>query len=119
MEKNCICCGYKVVGRTDKKFCSNGCRYTYHNQLNHLHNNSVRRIQYAARKNKLILEAILRKGRKTATRNDLESLGFNFLALTGYQQGDQGNSRLYVYEMSLEEKKGIYRILKNSNDASL
>ncbi|HEX5002240.1 MAG TPA: hypothetical protein VFW78_07070 [Bacteroidia bacterium] len=118
MEKKCICCGYKVVGRTDKKFCSNGCRYTYHNQLNHLHNNAVRRTQYAARKNKVILETILQRGKKTTTRNDLEQLGFNFLALTGYQQGEPGNARLHVFEMALEERKGVYRILKDRGGES-
>jgi hypothetical protein len=36
METNkfCLNCNEKLVGRTDKKFCSDYCRTHYHNALN-------------------------------------------------------------------------------------
>ena len=33
-SKQCPECGEKIVGRTDKKFCSDGCRNTYNNRMN-------------------------------------------------------------------------------------
>lgn len=34
MEKNCPECGDKIIGRADKKFCSDACRNAYNNALN-------------------------------------------------------------------------------------
>ena len=34
MEKQCLECGDKIVGRIDKKFCSDGCRNAYNNKVN-------------------------------------------------------------------------------------
>ena len=32
--KTCLECGEKIVGREDKKFCSDGCRNAYNNKIN-------------------------------------------------------------------------------------
>ena len=32
--KNCLECSEKIVGREDKKFCSDGCRNSYNNKIN-------------------------------------------------------------------------------------
>jgi hypothetical protein len=34
MNKVCLECGEKIVGREDKKFCSDGCRNAYNNKIN-------------------------------------------------------------------------------------
>ncbi len=31
-EKNCLVCNRRIVGRSDKKFCSDACRLFYNNQ---------------------------------------------------------------------------------------
>jgi hypothetical protein len=112
MEKNCITCGHRLVGRTDKKFCSDGCRYTHHNQLNSGTNNTRRRILYAARKNRIILEHVLDKGITKLTRTELESLGFNFQAITGIQKPQDEHPEMMVFEILLQEIRGYFRIRK-------
>jgi hypothetical protein len=109
MEKSCKHCGHKLVGRSDKKFCDNGCRYTYHNLLNGEHNNAGRRLLYAARKNLRILQDFVSSGTRQVSSRQLRMAGFNFSAVTGIE--DQGNNRIIrVFEMAIEEKSGNYRI---------
>lgn len=32
-EKTCLECGEKIIGRADKKFCSDQCRISYNNRV--------------------------------------------------------------------------------------
>ncbi len=34
MPRTCLECHEKIVGREDKKFCSDGCRNAYNNKMN-------------------------------------------------------------------------------------
>ena len=34
MEKNCLECGTRIIGRADKKFCNDSCRNSYNNKFN-------------------------------------------------------------------------------------
>ncbi|HRZ33187.1 MAG TPA: DUF2116 family Zn-ribbon domain-containing protein, partial [Flavobacterium sp.] len=42
--KNCLECGEKIIGREDKKFCSDGCRNSYNNKINKDSTNLMRNI---------------------------------------------------------------------------
>ena len=42
MKKKCLECKDPIIGRADKKFCSDQCRNTYNNKLNSDSNNFVR-----------------------------------------------------------------------------
>ena len=42
MEKLCPECGTKIVGRIDKKFCSDACRNSYNNKFNKDSKNLIR-----------------------------------------------------------------------------
>ena len=55
MNKVCLECGEKIVGREDKKFCSDGCRNAYNNKMNKDSNNLMRNINNKLRKNYRIL----------------------------------------------------------------
>jgi len=41
-QRNCPECGEKIIGRADKKFCSDQCRNSYNNRLNSDASNTVR-----------------------------------------------------------------------------
>ena len=56
MQKTCLECGEKIVGRVDKKFCSDYCRNAHHNNLNKDRKNLVRNVNNLLRKNYRILE---------------------------------------------------------------
>jgi predicted nucleic acid-binding Zn ribbon protein len=47
--KNCLECTEKIVGREDKKFCSDGCRNAY-NKINKDSNNNMRNTNNKLRK---------------------------------------------------------------------
>jgi len=42
MQKACLECGDNIVGRIDKKFCSDGCRNAYNNKVNKDSKNLIR-----------------------------------------------------------------------------
>ena len=51
MQKNCPECGDKIIGRIDKKFCSDGCRNAYNNRINKDSKNLIRNTNNRLRKN--------------------------------------------------------------------
>jgi hypothetical protein len=53
--KNCLECNEKIVGREDKKFCSDGCRNAYNNKINKDSTNYMRNVNNKLRKNYRIL----------------------------------------------------------------
>jgi len=58
MEKQCLECGDKIVGRVDKKFCSDGCRNAHNNKVNKDSKNLIRNTNNRLRKNYRILEIL-------------------------------------------------------------
>ena len=50
MEKECLECGTKLMGRADKKFCNDQCRNSYNNNINKDANEYVRRVNVILRK---------------------------------------------------------------------
>ena len=76
--KNCLECGEKIVGREDKKFCSDGCRNAYNNKINKDSNNYMRNINNKLRKNYRILSELNTEGKSKTTRAKLFSKGFDF-----------------------------------------
>ncbi|MCD4732176.1 MAG: hypothetical protein K8R74_16335, partial [Bacteroidales bacterium] len=79
MEKRlCPECGFEIIGRTDKKFCSDQCRNTFNNRLKQDANNYIRNINNILRKNRRILAELNPKGKSKVTRNKLNEKGFNF-----------------------------------------
>lgn len=78
-SKTCPECGGKILGRADKKFCSDQCRNSYNNKLNSDASNTVRNINNILRKNRRILQSLTNQSDKTMVSKDtLLSKGFNF-----------------------------------------
>ena len=71
MSKTCLECGDKIIGREDKKFCSDGCRNAYNNKMNKDQNNLMRNINNKLRKNYRILCELNpeEKGKTTKTKS--------------------------------------------------
>ncbi|MEZ5198076.1 MAG: hypothetical protein R2764_17305 [Bacteroidales bacterium] len=99
MEKPlCPECGFEIVGRIDKKFCSDQCRNTYNNRLKRDSNNYVRNVNNTLRKNRRILEELNPGGKSKAHRNKLVSKGFNFDYYTNSYTTKSGKTYYYCYE---------------------
>jgi hypothetical protein len=106
MTKTCLECGEKIVGREDKKFCSDGCRNAFNNKMNKDSNNYMRNINNKLRKNYRILLELNADGKSKATKTKLLSKGFDFEHFTNILTTNTGNTYYFVYDQG-------YRLLEN------
>ena len=96
--KNCLECQDKIVGREDKKFCSDGCRNSYNNKINKDSTNYMRNVNNQLRKNYRILEALNPDGKGKTTRTKLFAKGFDFSFFTSMYVTQTGNTYFFVYD---------------------
>lgn len=98
MNRSCPECGEKIIGRSDKKFCSDACRNSYNNALNRDSKNIIRTINNRLRKNHRILEVLNSKDKTKVTRSTLQKHGFLFDYFTGIYTTKTGSIYYYVYD---------------------
>jgi predicted nucleic acid-binding Zn ribbon protein len=96
--KNCLECDEKIIGREDKKFCSDACRNAYNNKMNKDTNNLMRNINNRLRKNYRILQEANPDGKVKTTKSKLLSKGFSFDWFTNIVQTKTGNTYFFVYD---------------------
>jgi predicted nucleic acid-binding Zn ribbon protein len=106
--KNCLECNEKIVGREDKKFCSDGCRNAYNNKINKDSTNFMRNVNNKLRKNYRILSELNANedGKSKTTRTKLMSKGFDFEFFTSIYTTKTGNTYYFLYNQG-------YRILED------
>jgi predicted nucleic acid-binding Zn ribbon protein len=97
-SKKCPECGGKIIGRADKKFCSDQCRITYNNKLNGDETNNVRNINNALRKNRRILIELNVTGKSKVHYDRLKEKGFDFNHFTSLYTTKEGAVYHYCYE---------------------
>lgn len=98
MERTCPECGQKILGRADKKFCSDACRNAHNNFLNKDTKNLVRNINNQLRKNYRILESLNTEDKTKTTKDKLLRLGFSFDFFTGIYTTKSGSIYYYLYD---------------------
>lgn len=112
-EKVCLECGDKIMGRVDKKFCSDQCRISYNNKLNSDETNYVRNVNNALRKNRRILMELNTKGKTSVSREKLMEKGFDFTYFTNTLTTKEGKVYRFCYENGyLEMDKNYYLLVK-------
>ncbi|MCG2460856.1 hypothetical protein K8352_08855 [Flavobacteriaceae bacterium F89] len=113
-EKQCLECGEKIVGRADKKFCSDYCRNAYNNNLNKDSKNLIRNVNNRLRKNHRILEGFpLKEGKTKTTKTRLMDRGFDFDHFTSLYTTQKGTVYYFVYDMGyLPLDNDFYMIVK-------
>ena len=98
MNKTCLECQDKIVGREDKKFCSDGCRNAYNNKMNKDQTNLMRNINNKLRKNYRILTELNPEEKTKTTKTKLMSKGFDFDLITSIYTTKTGNVYYFVYD---------------------
>ena len=68
MPNNCLECDEPIKGRSDKKFCNDGCRNSYNNRERRSVNNEVRNVNRALSKNYRVLLELNPNGKSMSTR---------------------------------------------------
>jgi hypothetical protein len=96
--KKCQECAEPMLGRVDKKFCSDQCRNIFNNRQNSDSTNTVRNINNVLRKNRRILQELNPEGKAKAHRNKLNELGFNFNYFTSVYKTQKGALYYFCYE---------------------
>lgn len=100
-KRTCQECGTEIWGRVDKKFCSDQCRNTYNNKVNKLSNAFVRKVNYNLRKNRHLMELVLKGKEKGLTKvriSDFLRKGFSFDYFTHTYQNKKGETYYFCYE---------------------
>ena len=95
---NCLECGEKIIGRSDKKFCSDACRNAYNNKQNKDSTNLMRNINNKLRKNYRILVEVNIDGKTKIAKSKLESLGFDFDYFTNLKVYKNGSEYKFIYD---------------------
>ncbi len=98
MERYCLECGAKLIGREDKKFCNDQCRNSYNNRLNRDDNSVMTSINRKLRKNRRILKELNPKGKAKVRRSEMELAGFNFKYFTHVYKTKEGKVYYFCYE---------------------
>ena len=111
MSKTCLECEEKIVGREDKKFCSDGCRNSYNNKINKDSTNFMRNVNNKLRKNYRILSALNVDGKSKTTRTKLLSKGFDFEFFTNILNTKTGNTYYFVYDQGYLALENDYYML--------
>jgi len=108
MSKTCPECGDKIIGRADKKYCSDACRNAANNKLNSDQRNLVRNTNNQLRKNYRILEELNPEDKTKTTRDKLAVLGFDFNLFTSIYTTKAGTVYYFVYDQGYLPLEGDY-----------
>ena len=111
MKKECPECGAPIVGRVDKKFCSDACRNSYNNKVNKDTKNLIRNTNNRLRKNYRILEALNPNGKTKISRAKLIEKGFDFNYFTSIYTTKVGKVYYFVYDQGYLPLEGEYYAL--------
>lgn len=109
--KTCLECSEKIVGREDKKFCSDSCRNAYNNKINKDSNNFMRNVNNKLRKNYRILSELNTEGKSKATRDKMINKGFDFDYFTNILHTKTGNTYYFLYDQGYRSLDNDYFML--------
>jgi len=110
-ERICAACGTALLGRIDKKFCSDQCRSTHNNRLNSESNKYVREINNVLRKNRRILDSLNPGGKVKVSAACLKEKGFDFRYHTATSRSRDGGVFFYCYEQGYASIEKNYFLL--------
>ena len=116
MQRECLECGEKIVGRIDKKFCSDACRNSHNNAINKDNRNLIRNVNNRLRKNYRILEELNPDQKTKVGRSKLIEKGFDFSYFTSIYQTKAGTIYYFVYDQGYLPLEGdYYALVKRDN----
>jgi predicted nucleic acid-binding Zn ribbon protein len=96
-KRLCPVCNEPILGRVDKKFCSDQCRNSFNNVRYSAGNGNVQKINRVLKKNHNILMALNTSGKTKVSRSRLLQEGFDFTYFTGIYETQKGNTYRLCY----------------------
>lgn len=111
--KYCLSCQKDLVGRSDKKFCDDQCRSTYHNANRPIHEIAIQKTNSELRRNRSLLAHFSPSGKTTVKKEILEKSGYSFEVFTHMYTFKTG-TYYFCYDygyLPIKDDKGIERML--------
>lgn len=116
MKRICLECSEYLVGRSDKKFCDDQCRSSYHNRIHHKSASALKPVNAILRKNHSILRLLCINGTFQLKRDDLLRLGFNPEYHTHEYRAPQGEVWYFCYDYGfMENKENLVVLMSQKN----
>lgn len=104
MEKRtCAECGDALMGRADKKFCSDTCRNAYNNRMSGESNNTMRRTILALKKNRRILDELYKANKKKINKKTLLDKGYDYNKLTHFYVNKKNQVYRFCFDYGFVE----------------
>lgn len=97
-KRKCPVCDGLMLGRRDRKYCSDACRYHANNEVKLKNQSGILAVNKTLRKNRSILKTLCPDGKATVRRSVLENLGFDVRVFTSLFV----TSRRNVYYLSYD-----------------
>ena len=97
-KRLCPVCNDPIIGRVDKKFCSDQCRNTFNNDRYSSENVLVQKVNRQLKKNYSILKSLNTTGKTKIKRTKLLQEGFDFNYFTGIYETQKGNKYHLCYD---------------------
>jgi predicted nucleic acid-binding Zn ribbon protein len=111
--KKCPECGLSVNGRSDKRFCSDGCRNLFHNRERQQLEAQIRNVNQILFSNRRILLAAVESSKQRVPLAYLRSKGFNFHFFTHQVQSPSGETAIFCYDVGYrQETSNLLSLLK-------
>ncbi|GAA4280345.1 hypothetical protein [Gaetbulibacter aestuarii] len=113
----CLACGKILEGRSDKKFCDQYCKSSYHYQRSKAEEpRFYNRVDNQLKLNRKILKQYNKAGKATIRSEIIFKEGFDPNFFTHYWKNAQGDVYLFVYEFGFlkrqEHGKAKYVLIK-------
>lgn len=84
--EHCKECEGNLIGRIDKKFCSDGCRNAYHNRIYREECVNIRKVNRILARNHKVLRDLMDNNVRECPKERLTEQGFNFSFFTSFQK---------------------------------
>lgn len=113
----CQECGEVVLGRVDKKFCSDNCRSSYNNKRRIINQTNVKKVNMILVRNRSILYdlSIRFKEDTLVTTFQLKMMGFDFAFFTHQTTDRRGKPMFYCYDFGYQPLSGNkLKIIRNN-----
>ena len=116
-QRKCLECERIVVGRSDKKFCSDACRNSHNNKANAPATNFMRNVNSLLAKNRRILSELYEQGNTRMQKEALWKKGFDFDFCTSTLTTPKGEVYQYCYDMGyLIQDEGHVLLVQRNDD---
>lgn len=110
--RTCQQCGTELIGRRDKKYCSDYCRSAAHNDENRDYSNYIRRVNNILRKNRRILANHNPNGKAKVDGSVLMEEGYNFAYFTNIYETKKGGKYYFCYDQGfIQLDDGAYALV--------